>query len=39
MLNEDEESIPQVITTLSDENKRSDLLRDDEEEDFLDEGS
>jgi len=38
MLNKDEENVPQVITTLSDENKQSELLKDDEEEDFLDEG-
>lgn len=38
MLDKDEEYIPQVITVMSDENKHAELLAEDEEEDFLDEG-
>lgn len=38
MLSKDEENIPQVIVDMSDDNKNSDLLAEDEEEDFLDEG-
>lgn len=39
MLNKDEENIPQVIATMADESKQTELLADDEEEDFLDEGN
>lgn len=39
MLNKDEEYVPQVITLMSDENKHAELLAEDEEEDFLDEGT
>lgn len=38
MLDKDEEHIPNVITLMSDENKHDELLAEDEEEDFLDEG-
>lgn len=38
MLTKDEENIPQVIVDMSDDSKNADLLAEDEEEDFLDEG-
>lgn len=39
MLNKDEENIPQVIANMADESKQAELLAEDEEEDFLDEGN
>lgn len=38
LLAEDRQHIPEVITMLSDETKQKELLIEDEEEDFLDEG-
>lgn len=38
MLTEDKAHVPHVIASLQDENKQKDLLIEDEEEDFLDEG-
>lgn len=38
MLNKDEENIPHVIANMTDESKQAELLAEDEEEDFLDEG-
>lgn len=35
MLNKDEENIPHIIKNMSNENKRAELLAEDEEEDFL----
>ena len=38
LLLEDKQNVDQVIATVSDENKQRDLIIEDEEEDFLDEG-
>lgn len=38
MLTEDKNHIPHVISSIQDETKQKELLIEDEEEDFLDEG-